>query len=98
ELISSTENTVAQSRTTSVNSTYQDFEKEILGTAQALATARARLEGQQKAVQDYQGELAKLREAEVSLNQLTRDVMLNDETYRLNQRNATEAKAAEALD
>ena len=97
ELITETQATVSQSQTVSLNTAYVDVEKEILVTSQFLTSARARLEGQRQAVTDYDQQLTDLRAAEIAYNQLSRDVMLNDETYRLHRRNAVEATAAEAL-
>jgi hypothetical protein len=48
-------------------------------------------------VKEYQQQLESLRAAEISFNQLSREVTLNDETYRLHQRNATEAEVSDAL-
>ncbi len=97
QLLAGTQTTVQQSRTTSVNSNYVDLEKELLATTQLLASERARLSGEQKSVEDYQQQLERLRTAEIAFNQLSRDVALNDETYRLHQRNATEATVSDAL-
>jgi uncharacterized protein involved in exopolysaccharide biosynthesis len=98
QLLADTDHTVQQSQTTSENSNYVGLQKELLTTTQFLASARVRLQGQLKAVRDYETQLRQLRRAEVTFNELSREIMLDDETYRLNQRNAVEAKASEALD
>lgn len=98
QLIAQTQETVEQSETTAVNANYVDTEKVLLETNQFLASSRAKLEDERKALNEYDDQLAKLRAAEVSWNELSRDVALDDENYRLNRRNAHEARASEALD
>lgn len=98
QMLAHTQETVEQSQTTAVNTNYLDTQKALLETNQFLASSRAKLEGERKTLADYDDQLVKLRSAEVSWNELTREVALADENYRLHRRNAHEAKASEALD
>lgn len=98
QIIARTQETVDQTQTTAVNTNYVDTQKALLETNQFLASSRAKLEGQRKTVADYDDQLAKLRSAEVSWNELSREVALAEENYRLHRRNAHEAKASDALD
>lgn len=97
KLIAATPNSVPQTRTTAVNSTYLDLQKELLNAQQTLAAQRAQLVAQRAALNDYRSNFESLREAQLAYTQLSRDVSIGDEAYRLNERNAMEARAAEVL-
>ncbi len=97
KLISGAPPSVPQSRTTAPNATYLDLEKEALNTNQKLKGERAQLEAQRTAYNDYRARFEALRQIQLAHDQLSREVSIREEAYKLNERNAMEARAAEVL-
>src|SRR5690242_189490 len=96
-LIANADSQVKQSETTSPNSTFEDLQRELLSATQLLESTRARYQSQMEGLAKYKADLRSLLRAEIAYNQATREIQVNEETYRLDERNAIEAKAAEAL-
>jgi uncharacterized protein involved in exopolysaccharide biosynthesis/Mrp family chromosome partitioning ATPase len=97
QLIAEADQRVKQSETTSPNTTYLDLEKELLTTTQLFEFTKARYQSQMTTLAAYKAELRALLHVEIAYNQTSREIQVNEETYRLHERNAIEAKAAEAL-
>lgn len=97
ELIAKTQPSVPQSRTTAPNSTYVDLERQFLTARQTLDGQNAQLGSQRAALNEYRARFEVLREAQLENNQLSREVSIREDTYKLNERNAMEARAAEVL-
>jgi len=97
QLIDGTPPTVEQSRTTAPNATYDSLQKELLTVTQERAALGAEVKSETAVVAQHTAHLNLLRDAEVAYNQLTRAVSLDEDTYRLQAKNAQEAQSAEAL-
>ncbi len=97
ELIASTEQEVKQSKTTGVNPVYEDMEKESATTSQLLEATKAKHDAQLAALERLKGKLRALQGAEAEYRRLTRDVQLEEESYRVLQRNSQEIQATEKL-
>ena len=88
---------VQQSQTTAPNTTYLDLQKDLMVSSQKLHAYKAEQAKELQTVAAYERELRDLRDAQLNYTSLNRDVSLADETYRLLEKNASEARAAEAL-
>lgn len=97
QLIVDTHPTVQQSRTVAPNATLEALQRDYLAANQEVAALRAEYNTELATVAHYKAELNKLRDAEMAYNQLTRDVSVGEETYRLHEKNALESQSAQAL-
>ncbi len=97
KLISDAEKEVERSRTTGENSVYVDLRKQLSAALRAREAAQARYQAQQQTLASLQERLRQLQTHEASYSQLSRDIELNSENYKLYQRNAVESKTADAL-
>jgi uncharacterized protein involved in exopolysaccharide biosynthesis/Mrp family chromosome partitioning ATPase len=97
QLIAETHPTVPQSRTVAPNATRESLQKDFLAAGEEAAGLRAEYDNELATVAQYKSQLDRLRNAEVAYNQLSRDVSVDEETYRLHERNALESQSAEAL-
>lgn len=97
ELIGKTQSSVPQSRTTAPNATYLELEKQLLTADQTLDAQKAQLTAQRAALNEYRARFEALRGTQLEHNQLSREVSIREDTYKLNERNAMEARAAEVL-
>jgi uncharacterized protein involved in exopolysaccharide biosynthesis/Mrp family chromosome partitioning ATPase len=97
QLIDGTPPAVEQSRTTAPNATYESLQKEFLTVTQERAALDAEVRSETAAVARYTTDLHLLRDSEVAYKQLSREVSLDEDTYRLQEKNAQEAQSAEAL-
>jgi len=97
QLIAELEPTVRESATTALNATYLEVEKDYLAATNSLEASRAKRAEQARTAEAYRQQLRSLQAVELTYNQLSRELALHGETYRLNAQHAIEARAADAM-
>jgi uncharacterized protein involved in exopolysaccharide biosynthesis len=86
------------SKSTGLNSTYQNLQQTLLQNEAELNAIKAKAETQQVHLAVYQSQLDKLNQIEVELNQLQQQVDVNRENYRLYLTKFEESRIADAMD
>ncbi len=97
KLIAEADVNVQQSRKTGENTLFMDLRKQYAAAVRTRDSLESRYKEQSAAVGEYRARMRRLQDLEVAYNQLSREVQLNDESYKLYEKNAAEANAAEAL-
>ncbi|MEP6714782.1 MAG: Wzz/FepE/Etk N-terminal domain-containing protein [Terriglobia bacterium] len=97
KMIADADQDVKQSSTTGENSVYVDLRKQAATATRQRDAVQARLTSEQRELAGYRQKLGSLQTLEPEYNQLARAVEMDGESYKLYQRNAAEARAAENL-
>ena len=97
KLIAEADVNVQQSRKTGENTLFMDLRKQYAAAVRARDSLASRYNEQSAAFNAYRARMRRLHDVELAYNQLSREVQLNDESYKLYEKNAAEANAAEAL-
>ncbi len=97
QLISETSQNVQQSKTVGVNPNFSDLQKETLTAQQNLAAAEAAYRSQEGTLNGLIADRQRLQQADTNYQRLSRQVALNEESYKFQKRNSDEFKAGESM-